>query len=76
MMGYSVRTERWRYTEWGPGGARGTELYDHDADPQELHNLSGDAKHAEDVAKLKAMLPATVNTPAQAPAPGAAPAAQ
>ena len=31
--GHSVRTERWRYTEWN-FGAEGAELYDHAADPQ------------------------------------------
>ena len=29
---YSIRTKRWRYTEWGPRGRHGTELYDHLAD--------------------------------------------
>src|SRR5438132_138338 len=33
FMGYSVRTERWRYTEWD-NGKKGTELYDHDNDPK------------------------------------------
>jgi iduronate 2-sulfatase len=39
IMGYSIRTERWRYTEWD-GGKRGTELYDHDNDSQEFKNLA------------------------------------
>jgi uncharacterized sulfatase len=38
-MGRSVRTERWRYTEWN-GGSAGVELYDHASDPQEFHNLA------------------------------------
>ena len=33
-MGRSIRTERWRYTEWA-GGAKGKELYDQDKDPHE-----------------------------------------
>ena len=33
FFGYSLRTPRWRYTEWDEG-AQGRELYDHDADPQ------------------------------------------
>ena len=53
--GHSVRTERWRYTEWD-FGAKGQELYDHDSDPQELHNLAGDAKYAEVVAEMKSLL--------------------
>ena len=46
IMGYSVRTERWRYTEWD-GGAAGAELYDQDADPHEYQNLAKDPKYAE-----------------------------
>jgi iduronate 2-sulfatase len=37
VMGRSIRTERWRYTEWN-GGAEGLELYDHEKDPNEFHN--------------------------------------
>jgi iduronate 2-sulfatase len=37
--GYSIRTARWRYTEWDEGRG-GVELYDHDADPRELANLA------------------------------------
>ena len=44
FFGYSVRTERWRYTEW-EGGKRGVELYDEIADPHELTNLAADPKH-------------------------------
>jgi uncharacterized sulfatase len=53
--GHSVRTERWRYTEWA-NGKQGAELYDHDADPRELHNLAGDAKHAAVVKDLRALV--------------------
>jgi len=37
VMGRSIRTERWHFTEWN-GGAEGLELYDHDKDPNEFHN--------------------------------------
>ncbi|PWU13851.1 MAG: iduronate-2-sulfatase [Verrucomicrobia bacterium] len=55
-MGYSVRTERWRYTEWD-GGAAGAELYDQDKDPHEYRNLAKDPKYAGNVTELKALLP-------------------
>jgi iduronate 2-sulfatase len=41
VMGRSLRTERWRYTEWNEGEA-GRELYDHAADPGEFENLALD----------------------------------
>lgn len=55
FFGYSLRTERWRYTEWDEGG-QGRELYDHDADPGELANLAEKAEHAETVAELSKTL--------------------
>ncbi len=62
--GHSVRTERWRYTEWALG-KRGQELYDHNNDPQELHNLADDAKYAEVVAQMKSLLKQVHPTPVQ-----------
>jgi uncharacterized sulfatase len=38
-MGGSIRTERWRYTEWAEGKV-GVELYDHQSDRLEFHNLA------------------------------------
>lgn len=45
VMGRTIRTERWRYTEWN-GGTSGVELYDHSVDPGEFINraLSPDAE--------------------------------
>lgn len=57
FMGYSVRTERYRYTEWD-GGEKGTQLYDYETDPGELKNLAADPAHAETVKQMKARLPA------------------
>ncbi len=56
VVGESVRTERWRYTEWGTDGEQGTELYDHDNDPKEWHNLAQDAKYADVIAGLRKQL--------------------
>lgn len=53
FTGYSLRTPRWRYTEWDEG-AEGRELYDHDNDPQELTNLAQRPEHAATVAELSA----------------------
>jgi uncharacterized sulfatase len=58
VMGYSVRTERWRYSEWD-GGNAGAELYDHEADPHEYQNLAKDPEYTSQVAELKALLPKT-----------------
>lgn len=66
IMGYSVRTERWRYNEWD-GGKAGVQLYDHEADPHEWNNLASEPKYAQTVAELKALLP----KPAPLPAPPA-----
>ncbi|MDM8173512.1 sulfatase [Olivibacter sp. 47] len=41
VVGRSVRTERWRYTEWDAGKA-GAELYDHETDANEFYNLTDD----------------------------------
>jgi len=57
LMGYSIRTERFRYTEWD-GGAEGVELYDYQADPKELKNLGNSAAHAKTRAELKSRLAA------------------
>jgi arylsulfatase A-like enzyme len=42
VRGYSLRTERYRYSQWGEGGGLGEELYDYDQDPRELRNLAKD----------------------------------
>jgi len=55
VMGRSIRTERWRYTEWADG-SKGKELYDQNADPKEYHNLANDPKHAKIEAELSAQL--------------------
>lgn len=60
FFGYSLRTPRWRYTEWDEG-REGAELYDHDADPRELTNLAKDPAHAKTVEDLSRQLRAAAN---------------
>ncbi len=55
VVGRSVRTERWRYTEWN-GGANGAELYDHQQDPGEFKNLAKLLVHQVTMAELKQLL--------------------
>jgi uncharacterized sulfatase len=64
VMGRSVRTERWRYTEWG-GGKDGRELYDQENDPKEYHNLAGDPKFSQTVEDLASKLPRSGNASAE-----------
>jgi iduronate 2-sulfatase len=54
--GYSIRTPRYRYTEWGEEGAEGAELYDHCSDAQEMLNLAGCPEHACTVEQLSQRL--------------------
>ena len=54
-VGRSVRTERYRYTEWEEG-RDGVELYDHTSDPQEWHNLANEPQAAAVVQELKSLL--------------------
>ena len=56
FMGRTVRTETWRYTEWGDDGARGAELYDHETDPKETTNLASDPKLAEVIEHMRQLL--------------------
>ena len=56
--GRSLRTDRWRYTEWHDlkGKPTGVELYDELKDPQETVNLANDPTHAQTVKQLAAQL--------------------
>lgn len=53
--GRSVRTTRWRCTEWDEGRS-GLELYDHDADPHEYTNLADRPEYATTLGELRALL--------------------
>jgi len=53
--GYSLRTERYRYTEWSDG-EEGMELYDYQADPKEMKNIARDDSAAKVRAQLQSQL--------------------
>lgn len=65
--GYSLRTDRYRYTEWGEGGKGGNELYDHESDPAEMKNLSGNADQAMVIQKLSKQLRKRIDEARQKP---------
>lgn len=54
--GNSIRTQRYRYTEWGIDGRRGIELYDYEADPDETLNVADLLENTELVARLSEQL--------------------
>jgi len=53
--GHSIRTEEWRFTEWGFGES-GEELYNENLDPGELNNLAADPAYADIVREMRLML--------------------
>jgi iduronate 2-sulfatase len=57
VMGRSIRTEKYRYTEWDDG-KKGAELYDHAADPGEWVNRAGDKKFEA----IRAVMSARIKT--------------
>jgi uncharacterized sulfatase len=60
-QGRSVRTARYRYSEWYAGKEQrlmAAQLFDHKRDPQEYYNLAGDPRYKELVANLKKALKA------------------
>lgn len=54
VMGYSMRTDRYRLTRWlKPDGSEvAAELYDHENDPQENENIAGSPENASLVEEL------------------------
>jgi iduronate 2-sulfatase len=55
LHGVAVRTEKWRYAEYGPDGKNGAMLFDEKADPLEMKNLAEDPKYAPVCAELSAL---------------------
>jgi hypothetical protein len=56
-MGYTMRTDRYRFTLWHvtdcPDEVIGLELYDHQEDPAENVNLADNPQYSEIVAELR-----------------------
>ena len=57
--GYSIRTDRYRYTRWGDGEF-GHELYDYRSDPDEYSNLADDPRHSGIVDELQSRMRSTI----------------
>lgn len=55
IVGRSIRTEHYRYTEWS-NGDKGVELYDHVKDPQEIKNLAKLPEYKERIKVLSEQL--------------------
>lgn len=56
VMGYSIRTDRYRYTQWidtKSKEVRAEELYDHHSDPSEDRNVIDDPDHCDAVHLLR-----------------------
>ncbi|MBS3764531.1 MAG: sulfatase [Planctomycetes bacterium] len=59
IMGYTIRTDDFRYTEWQDhesGDPEVCELYDHRTDPQENHNVAENADYSETLRHLSEVL--------------------
>lgn len=55
MLGRTVKTKDWRYTEW-ENGNKGRELYDENKDPEEYRNLADDPSYSPIIAALRSRL--------------------
>jgi len=58
VMGTSMRTDRWRFTEWlsADGKFRQVELYDLENDPQGNANLARDPEYRDHIPELTSQL--------------------
>jgi arylsulfatase A-like enzyme len=74
IMGYSMRTDRFRFTEWvstSDGSRQAVELYDHQLDPHENQNVAARPEHRDRITEMSRQLRAAtppVLTGAPAPA--------
>lgn len=66
LMGYSMRTDRWRYVEWQDRRSQkiiATELYDHQSDPLENSNIAAAPENGERLAELSRQMWSTLPSP-------------
>jgi arylsulfatase A-like enzyme len=56
IHGTAIRTEQWRYAEYGKDAANGAMLFDVHADPMELTNLADSPQHAATRAQLSKLV--------------------
>jgi arylsulfatase A-like enzyme len=62
LMGYAMRTDRYRYVEWvpkdklGKSKPTGLELYDHQTDPDENVNIAGKPENKATIEQLSEQL--------------------
>ena len=56
IHGTAVRTDRFRYAEFGPSGEHGAMLFDVHADPMEMTNLADDPKYAKERVRMSILI--------------------
>lgn len=70
VMGYTVRSDRWRFVSWidlADGREIARELYDHATDAAEMRNVADDPRRAKIVAQHRGMLEAVRVSPPESP---------
>jgi len=59
IMGYAVRTDRFRYVQWQDWNSHevlARELYDHQTDPYEMHNIAAHPEYSQSLDALSEIL--------------------
>ncbi len=56
VHGTAIRTEQYRYAEFGPDASNGAMMFDRGADPLELTNIANEPKYAAERARLSKLI--------------------
>jgi iduronate 2-sulfatase len=59
VMGYTIQTNRYRYTEWirkSSGAVLARDLFDHQIDPDETRGIANDDENEDLIQELSVML--------------------